>query len=100
MTPRTYELYMPGLIKALLVFFAIFSVCMPIGLLFLPLDGPPLSVRVIFPAVLAWAWHSRLLKTAYLLRCTAFFVTAAYAKVRRIPQNLRALHPSIFDQPV
>jgi len=49
---------MRGLIKALLVFFAIFSVCMPIGLLFLPLDGPPLAVKLIFPAVLAYAWYS------------------------------------------
>jgi hypothetical protein len=42
----------------------------------------------------------RLLKNAYLLRCAASFVTAAYAKVRRIPQDLRALHLSIFEQPV
>ena len=43
---------------------------------------------------------SRLLKNAYLLRCAASFVTAAYAKVRLIPQDLRALHLSIFEQPV
>jgi hypothetical protein len=57
MTPRTYELYMPGLIKALLVFFAIFSVCVPIGLLVMTHDGPPLAVMLIFPAVLALAWY-------------------------------------------
>jgi hypothetical protein len=56
MTPRTYELYMPGPVKALLVFFAVFSVCMPIGLLVLPLEGPPLAVKLIFPTVLAFAW--------------------------------------------
>ena len=43
---------------------------------------------------------SRLLKNAYLLRCATSFVTAAYAKVRLIPQDLRALHRSIFEQPV
>jgi hypothetical protein len=39
-------------------------------------------------------------KNAYLLRCAASFVTAAYAKVRLIPQDLRALQLSIFEQPV
>ena len=57
MTPRTYELYMPGLIKALLAFFAVFSVCVPIGLLVLPPGGPPPAVRLIFPVVLAYAWY-------------------------------------------
>jgi hypothetical protein len=57
MTPRTHDLYMPGFIKASLVFFAIFSVCMPIGLLVLPFNGPPLAVKLIFPAVLAFAWY-------------------------------------------
>ena len=57
MTPRTYELYMPGLIKMWLVLFAIFSVCMPIGLLVLPFDGPPLAVKLFFPAILAFAWY-------------------------------------------
>ena len=42
----------------------------------------------------------RLMKNAHLLRSAASFVTAAYAKVRLIPQALRALHLSIFDQPV
>ena len=37
-----------------------------------------------------------LLKNAYLLRCAASFVTAAYVTVRLIPQDLRALHLSIF----
>ena len=57
MTPRTYELYMPGLIKVVVLFSAIFSVCMPIGLLVLPFDGPPLAVKLIFPAILAFAWY-------------------------------------------
>jgi hypothetical protein len=42
----------------------------------------------------------RCFKNAYLLRCAASFVTAAYAKVRLIPQDLRALHLSIFEQPL
>ncbi len=57
MTPRTYELYIPRALKAVLVLSAIFSVCMPIGLLALPLDGPPLAVRLLVPAVLAFAWY-------------------------------------------
>ncbi len=31
-------------------------------------------------------------KKAHLRRCAASFVTAAYLKVRLIPQDLRALH--------
>ena len=42
---------------------------------------------------------NRLLKNAHLLRCATSFVTAAYVKVRLIPQALRALHLSIFEQP-
>jgi hypothetical protein len=41
----------------------------------------------------------QVLQNAHLLRCAAAFVTAAYVKVRLIPQALRALHPSIFEQP-
>ena len=41
-----------------------------------------------------------LLKTAHLLRCAASFVVATYAKVRLTPHNLRALHLSIFEQPM
>ncbi len=35
-------------------------------------------------------------KKAHLRRCAAFFVTAAYLKVRLIPQDLRALHMDFF----
>jgi hypothetical protein len=41
----------------------------------------------------------RLLKKAHLQRCAASFVTAAYGKVRFIPQDLRALHLNLFEQP-
>jgi hypothetical protein len=36
---------------------------------------------------------------AHLRRCAASFVTAAYRKVRLIPQDLRALHLNLFEQP-
>jgi hypothetical protein len=34
-----------------------------------------------------------------MLRCAASFVIAAYAQVRRIPKNLRALPAELFTQP-
>jgi hypothetical protein len=34
-----------------------------------------------------------------MLRCAASFVTAAYAKVRLIPQDLRALPAALFTKP-
>jgi len=34
-----------------------------------------------------------------MLRCAASFVTAAYVKVRLIPQDLRALPAELFTQP-
>jgi hypothetical protein len=34
-----------------------------------------------------------------MLRCAAFFVTAAYSQVRLIPQNLRALPMALFTKP-
>jgi hypothetical protein len=39
------------------------------------------------------------LKKAHLRRYAASFVTAAYGKVRLIPQDLRALHLNLFEQP-
>jgi hypothetical protein len=41
----------------------------------------------------------RLLKTAHLRRCASYFVIAAYEKIRLIPQDSRALHLDIFEQP-
>ena len=40
------------------------------------------------------------MKNAHLLRCAASFVVATYAKVRLAPHDLRALHLSIFEQPL
>jgi hypothetical protein len=34
-----------------------------------------------------------------MLRCAASIVIAAYAKVRLVPQNLRALPAELFTQP-
>jgi hypothetical protein len=34
-----------------------------------------------------------------MLRCAAFFVSAAYVKVRLVPQDLRALLAELFTQP-
>jgi hypothetical protein len=39
------------------------------------------------------------LKNAHLLCCAASLVIAAYVKIRLIPQALRALYLSIFEQP-
>jgi hypothetical protein len=38
-------------------------------------------------------------KKTHLLRCTAFFVIAAYEKIRLIPQNLCTLHLNLFAKP-
>jgi hypothetical protein len=34
-----------------------------------------------------------------MLRCTASFVTAVYAQVRLVPQDLRALPAELFTKP-
>jgi len=39
------------------------------------------------------------LKNAHLQRCASSFVIATYEKIRLIPQDSRALHLSIFEQP-
>jgi hypothetical protein len=36
---------------------------------------------------------------AHLLCCAASLVIAAYVKIRLIPQDLRALHLNVFEQP-
>jgi len=40
------------------------------------------------------------LQHAYLRRCAAPFVIAAYTKIRLIPQGLRALHLEPFTKPL
>jgi hypothetical protein len=39
------------------------------------------------------------LQKAHLWRCSSSFVIATYEKIRLIPQDLRALHLDIFEQP-
>ena len=57
MTPWTYELYIPRLMKAFFIIILLFSICMPIALLFMNHGGPPLVIKILFPIVLAFVWY-------------------------------------------
>jgi hypothetical protein len=62
MTIRAYDLVLPRLFKAWLVFFGLFSVGIPVLLLSLGREptGPPWFVPILFLGVLGFAWYKML----------------------------------------
>jgi hypothetical protein len=58
MTSRTYDLYLPKIFKLWMLFFALFTIAVPIVILVLARapDGPPLFVAALSIGVIAFPW--------------------------------------------